>query len=146
MAMTPKRLSATAASAALAAGVGLLAAACGSTAAPPADGGQVATNPASKAKLQVVESVPGGQARHWSLRCDPAGGTMPDAAAACRLLATEATILHPMRTTHIMCRRSIANARTFTVTGAWYGTKLHEVVTDGGCNLRRWSMMAQIFN
>jgi hypothetical protein len=37
-------------------------------------------------------------------------------------------------------------AAAHTVTGTWYGTKLHEVVIDGGCNLRRWSMMAQIFN
>lgn len=145
MAMKPRSLSVPAASWALAAGLGLLAAACGSTAAPPANGGHVATNPAAKAKLQVVESGPGGQARHWSLRCDPAGGTMPDPAAACRLLATDATILHPMGATHIMCRPIMANARSFTITGTWYGTNLHEVVTDGGCDLRRWSRMAQIF-
>jgi hypothetical protein len=146
MAMKPRNPRVTAASVVLAAGFGLLAAACGSTAAPPTDGGLVATNPASKAKLQVIESMPGGQARHWSLRCNPAGGTMPDAAAACRLLATDATILHPRRATHIMCPMIVANARTFTITGTWHGTKLHEVVTDGGCDLRRWSMMAQIFN
>jgi len=71
---------------------------------------------------------------------------MPDAAAACRLLATDATILHPMRVTHIRCPMIMANARTFTITGTWSGSKLHEVVTDGGCDLRRWSKMAQIFN
>jgi hypothetical protein len=146
MAMKPRNLSVTAASVALAAGFGLLAAACGSTAAPPTDGGLAATNSASKANLEVVESMPGGQARHWSLRCGPAGGTMPDAAAACRLLATDATILHPVRTTHMLCPRTVAHARTFTVTGTWHGARLHEVVTDGGCNLRRWSKMAQIFN
>jgi hypothetical protein len=145
MAMKLQNLSVTAVGVALAAGLVLLAAACGSAAAPPTDGGQGATNPASKAKLQVVESKPGSQARHWSLRCDPAGGTMPDAAAACTLLATDATILHPMRATHIMCPMIMANAPTFTITGTWHGTKLHEVVTDGGCDLRRWSKMAQIF-
>jgi hypothetical protein len=145
MAMKPKSLRATAAGGALAAGVGLLAAACGSTAAPPTDGGLVATNPASQAKLQVAESVPGSQDRHWSLRCDPAGGTMPDAAAACRLLATDAAILHPARATHVMCRTRVASPRTFTITGTWHGTRLNEVVTDRGCDLRRWAMMAQIF-
>lgn len=143
--MKPQSLRVTAASAALAAGFVLLAAACGSTAAPPTDGGQVAMNPASRAELQVVENMPGGQARHWSLRCDPAGGSMPDAAAGCRLLSTDATILHPMRTTHIMCPKIMANARTFTITGTWHGTRLHEVVTHGGCDLSRWSKMAQIF-
>ena len=63
-----------------------------------------------------------------------------------RLLAAEATILHPMRATHIMCPRIVARARTFTVTGTWHGTTLYEVVTDGGCDLRRWATMAQIFN
>jgi hypothetical protein len=145
MAMKPMSLKVAAASVTLAAGFGLLAAACGTAAAPRAGGGQVATNPASKAKLQVVETEQGGQARHWSLRCDPAGGTMPDAAAACRLLATDATILHPVRATHIRCPAIMANARTFTITGTWYGAKLHAVVADGGCDLRRWSKMAQIF-
>src|SRR4029077_1117034 len=126
IAMKPQSLRALAAGGALAAGFGLMAAACSSTAAPASGGGQVAMNPASKAKLQVVENMPGGQARHWSLRCDPAGGTMPNAAAACRLLATDGTILHP-RATHIMCPKIMADARTFTITGTWYGTKLHEV-------------------
>jgi hypothetical protein len=145
MAMKPMSLKVAAASVTLAAGIGLLAAACGSAAAPRTGGGQAATNPASKAKLQVVESVPGGQPRHWSLRCDPAGGTMPDAGAACRLLVTDVTILHPVRATHIMCPSIMANARSFTITGTWYGTELHEVVADGGCDLSRWSRMAQIF-
>jgi hypothetical protein len=143
--MKPQTLRATAASGVLAAGFGLLAAGCGGTSASSASGGHVATNSASKATLHVVENIPGGQARHWSLRCDPSGGTMPDAAAACRLLATEATILHPIKATHIMCAETSANARTFTITGTWHGTRLHEVVADGGCDLRRWSMMAQIF-
>ena len=63
MAMKPPSLRVTAASA-LAAGLGLLAVACGSAAAPPTDAGHVATNQAARAKLQVVESIPGGQARH----------------------------------------------------------------------------------
>lgn len=145
IAMKRHSLSATAASALLAAGLTLLAAGCGSTAPTPAADGHSA-HPASNATLQVVEKLPGGQTRHWSLRCDPGGGTMPDAATACRLLTTDVTILHPSRATHIMCPMIIAKARTFTITGTWHGTKLHEIVTDGGCDLRRWSMMAQIFN
>jgi hypothetical protein len=155
MAMKPQRLRMTAASATLAAGFGLLAAACGSTASPPAAGGstasppaggQAATNPASKATLEVVESVPGGQPRHWTLRCDPAGGSMPDAAAACQLIATDATILHPMRATGIMCPMILANARTFTITGTWHGTMVRQIIHDGGCDLRRWNRLVQIFN
>jgi Subtilisin inhibitor-like len=142
-AMKAHSLKVTAASCVLAAGLSL--GACATAAAPRADGGQDATNPSSKATLEVVESVPGGQSRHWSLRCDPAGGTMPDAAAACRLLAADTTILHPVRATDIMCPAILQKARIFTITGTWYGTKLHEVVTDGGCDLARWSRMAQIF-
>jgi len=44
-----------------------------------------------------------------------------------------------------MCATITANARTFTITGTWHGTKLHQVVTDSDCDLRRWSRMAQIF-
>lgn len=142
--MKPQHLRATVASAAFAAGFGLLAA-CGNSAAPRTSGGQAAVTRASKASLQVVENIAGGQTRHWSLRCAPAGGTMPDPAAACRLLATDPAILHPVRATHIMCAVITATPRTFTITGTWYGTKLHEVVTRGGCDLRRWSRLAQIF-
>jgi hypothetical protein len=142
--MKAQSMKVTAVSAALAAGLALVAAACGTSAASPADGGHVAAAPAAGAKLQVLENIPGGQARRWSLRCDPVGGTMPDATAACRLLATDATILRPARATHIMCKKVMA-ARTFTITGTWHATKVHEVVADGGCDLRRWSEMAQIF-
>jgi hypothetical protein len=147
MAMKAQSLRVTAASAALAAGFGLLAAACGGTAASPSQpaGGHSGTSHAADAALQVTQSVPGGQARRWSLRCDPAGGTMPDAAAACRLLTTQATILHPVRATHIICATPAADVRTFTITGTWHGARLHEVVADSGCDLRRYSMMAQIF-
>jgi len=135
----------TAASGALAAGVGLLVAACGGTTAPPTHDEPVPPNPAAEVKLQVIETVPGAQARHWSLRCEPAGGTMPNAAAACRSLSADATILHPVRATGIRCATTTAKARSFTITGTWHGAKLHEVVRDGGCDVRRWSMMAQIF-
>jgi Subtilisin inhibitor-like len=141
--MKAQSLKVTAASAAVAAGLGAVAA-CGSSVASPADGGQVAA-PAASAKLQVLESVPGGQTRRWSLRCEPAGGTVPDAAAACRLLTTDTTILRPSPATHIMCRKATGGARTFTITGTWRGKKVREVVADGGCELRRWSQMAQIF-
>jgi hypothetical protein len=72
MATKPQSLRVTAASV-LAAGLGLLAAACGSAAAPPTDAGQVATNQAGRVKLQVVESVPGGQARHCLTARENAG-------------------------------------------------------------------------
>jgi hypothetical protein len=147
MTMKAQTLRVTAASVAAAAGFGLLAAACGGSAASPSRpaGQHSGMSHTASVQLQVVEKVPGGQARHWSLRCDPAGGTMPDAAAACRLLTKQATILHPVRATHIICASPAADVRTFTITGAWHGARLHEVVADSGCDLRRYSMMAQIF-
>jgi Subtilisin inhibitor-like len=126
-------------------GCALVLAACGSVAAPGT--GTSGTSPPPKATLHVVESKHGAQPRtHWTLQCDPPGGTAPNAAAACRLLLADTSILHPVRRPQVMCPMIMVDARTFTITGNWYGTKVHVHVVDGGCDLGRWAKLSKIFN
>jgi hypothetical protein len=147
------RRRAAAASGLLIAACGLLAAACGSAAAPATNmggmhggtGGSASTTSAAKVALDVTLSGANSPAQHWTLRCDPAGGTHPDPAAACNILLTHRNLFQ-RPALKIMCPMIMANARTYTVTGVFFGHRVHEIIVDGGCDLARWSTLNHIFN
>jgi Subtilisin inhibitor-like len=139
---------------ALAAGCAVLAAACGSTAAPTA--GQASSSPASsstgsttaaaKVSLEVSFSGSAGVApSHYTLRCEPTSGTMPDAAAACAKLLKITDLFSPPAA-HVMCPMIMASAGRATVTGTYFGKQVHETILDGGCDLARWAKLKQVFS
>jgi Subtilisin inhibitor-like len=123
-------------------------AACGSTAAPASSGGSGAgsSHVAAKVSLNItVENGPGKTPKHWTLRCDPAGGTHPDPAAACRaLLALSKPFAPPPAGT--MCPMILASARRAVFTGTFFGTKVSRTIVDGGCDLARWTKLGQVMN
>ncbi len=128
-----------------------LAAACGSSAAPaPSAGssgsGPAATVSASKVSLDVTFSPTDGRpARHWTLRCEPAGGNYPDPPGACVKLMKWGNIFsRPVG--HVMCPMIMASAQRVTVTGTYFGKKINETIVDGGCDLSRYYKLRQVFN
>jgi hypothetical protein len=150
---------------ALIAACGLLAAACGSAAAPgsssanlapgtgsassstPAkSGGPVHTISAPKVSLNVTLAGANLPGRHWIVRCDPPGGTHQDPAAVCAKLIADKNVLSKLHSVHVMCPMIMSDARTFLITGTFFGQKVHETVVDGGCDLSRWATLNQIFN
>jgi hypothetical protein len=135
---------------AAAAACALLAAACGSTAAPgTASGsgsGSAGTTAAAKIALKVTFAAsPGVAARHYTLTCEPAGGSAPDAATACGKLLKSKDLFGPMPA-HVMCPMIMASAGRAIVSGTYRGQKVHETVVDGGCDLNRYHQLTQIFN
>jgi hypothetical protein len=135
----------------LTAACGALAAACGSAAAPgsSAPAGRThsaGTASAAKASLDIVATAPGGNEQHWTLRCDPPGGTKPDPAAICSQLVADKGIFVTQTNVRVECPMIMASARSFIVNGTWFGTQVHETVIDGGCSLGRWTKLDQIFN
>jgi hypothetical protein len=140
---------------ALLASCGILAAACGSTAATngthssAAKGngaGSAGTTSAAKVSLDVELSAgPGVSARHWTLRCEPAGGTLANAAVACDKLLAHPEIFSP-QPVHIMCPMIMADARSYLVNGIFLGKHVHESIIDGGCSLGRWTELNQVFS
>lgn len=84
-------------------------------------------------------------AAHYTLRCDPAGGTAPDPAAACARLLTGPSIFAP-RSKIMMCPMILASAGRATVTGTYLGRDVHLTIVDGGCDLSRWSKLKSVFN
>ncbi len=128
----------------------LLAAACGSTSAPgsgSAGTGSASTVSSAKVSLDVSFSpAPGQIARHWTLRCEPSGGSYPRAAAACAKLIQDRNLFSPPPSGHVMCPMIMASAQKVTVDGTYFGKKVHETIVDGGCQLSRWYKLRQIFN
>jgi Subtilisin inhibitor-like len=134
---------------ALAASCALLVTACGTTPAPTtgtASSHSASTASSAKISLQVTYSgsatTPAG---HYTLRCEPAGGTVPDASAACAKLL-KATSLFAGNPAHVMCPMVLANAGHAEITGTYLGRPVHETVVDGGCTLGKWATLREIFN
>jgi hypothetical protein len=83
-------------------------------------------------------------AAHYTLRCDPAGGTVTDPASACASLMRGTSLFGPLPA-HVACPMIMANAGRATVTGTYLGRPVHETVVDGGCDLSRWAKLRQVF-
>jgi hypothetical protein len=131
----------------------LLTAACGGAAAPSSGSGGThssassGTTSAAKISLNVSFSGSAGIApEHYTLRCEPAGGTVSDPATACAELMKHGTSLFGPMPVQMACPMVVAGARRVTVTGTYLGRPVHELVVDGGCDLSRWAEFGKIFN
>jgi hypothetical protein len=134
----------------------LLTAGCGSAAAPtsgaaPAHstpGGTSSPGTTSAAKISLSVSFSGSVGiapAHYTLRCEPDGGTVSDPAAACaKLMKRGASLFGPLPV-HIACPMIMASAGRATVSGTYLGRPVHELVVDGGCQLSRWAELGAIF-
>lgn len=123
--------------------------ACGSAASSsggsPSSGGDPGAA-APKVSLTItVTGTPGSPARHWTLTCDPAGGTHPDPAAACAALlrAKGPSYAQPKG---LMCPMILASARVATIQGTYYGQPVHSTIRDGGCTMSKWAQLGQVIN
>lgn len=150
MVMMPKtvRLSPRAGRLAVVVAAGLLAAACGSTAAPSAGSGGSATagaDAAAKVSLDVVfAGSPTTPGAHYTLRCEPAGGSVADPSAVCAKLLKDPSLFGPMPV-RMACPMIMASAGHVLVTGTFLGRHVHENLADGGCDLARWEKLKQVF-
>ncbi|HKD87543.1 MAG TPA: hypothetical protein VKB62_03345 [Streptosporangiaceae bacterium] len=83
-------------------------------------------------------------AAHYTLRCDPPGGTVADPTAACARLMRGPSLFGPPPA-HVACPMIMANAGRAIVTGSYLGHRVHESVVDGGCDLSRWAKLKRVF-
>jgi hypothetical protein len=121
-------------------------AACGSVAAPGSGGASASAPAAAKVSLHItVMNGPSSTPKFWTLRCDPAGGTHPHAAAACSaLLAFKDPFGRPAA--HHMCPMILASDKRATFTGTYFGVKVDRTIVDGGCDLARWAKLGQVMH
>jgi hypothetical protein len=115
-------------------------AACGSSAA-----GSGSTT-AAKVSLDItVSTAPGAPAKHWTLRCDPAGGTHPDPAAACAVLLKAKAPFTPLPK-GIMCPMIRVGTKTAVIKGNYFGRHVDATFMPGGCGTPEWHQIGAIFN
>ena len=124
--------------------------ACGSVNATGGPGAAGGTGPAggkpSKVSLVIqVAGQPGAAPKHWTLRCDPAGGTHPDPQAACGVLMHAKRPFAPLPD-HVMCPMIVAGTRTATIKGTWFGKHVNSSFNQRGCGNLRWGKIGQVFN
>ena len=94
--------------------------------------------------FKVTHGATGPAFRHWTLRCDPAGGTHPAAAATCASLLKLKDPFAPPK--HMNCPMILRTDRRIVVSGIWFGRKVHRVVLDGGCDMGLFTKLGQIFH
>jgi len=83
-------------------------------------------------------------ARHYALRCEPAGGTVPRPVAACRALAALSGPFAPVPAGAI-CSQIALGPQEAVVTGRLRGVAVsaHLTVRDS-CQIERWRRLAAV--
>jgi hypothetical protein len=125
-------------------------AACGSVAAPSSGGASAGSGTSSPAAAKVslnltVLNGPSSTPQHWTLRCDPVGGTHPHAATACSALLALKNPFAPPKA-HRICPMILASDKRVVFTGTYFGARVHQTIIDGGCDLARWSELGQVLH
>jgi hypothetical protein len=101
--------------------------------------------PAAKVSLTVVVTpTPGATPKRWTLRCDPVGGTHPDARAACRALLAGKNPFAPIPR-GIMCPMIVAGPQKATITGTFFGQRVAWNFSRAGCEATRWAKLGVVF-
>jgi len=93
--------------------------------------------------LTIVLDDGSGSTRTWRLTCDPAGGTHPDAAAACKALEDHGATALPPVPKDRMCTQIYGGPEKATVKGTWRGKPVNSAFSKtNGCEISRWKSMA----
>lgn len=86
-----------------------------------------------------------GASHTWTLRCGPAGGTLPQAAAACRRLDALSGPFAPTPP-GTACSEIYGGPQVARVTGSFHGRKLWATFRRrDGCETERWNRLAFLF-
>ena len=80
--------------------------------------------------------------RKWTLRCGPAGGTHPQALAACRKLGTMISPFAPVRK-DVACTDQYGGPQVALITGSFRGRTIWVLLQNrNGCEIARFKRLA----
>ncbi len=104
--------------------------------------GPVSTSgPATQLKIDYNDGA--GKVSHWTLTCDPAGGTHPHPALACRTLAAHGKQGLAPVPKGVMCPQIFSGNQTATITGTWKGNPVNaSLKLSNGCETGRWRSLS----
>jgi hypothetical protein len=101
---------------------------------------------AAVTSLSIVFSPgDGAAAKHWTLRCGPAGGTLPRAAQACRRLMQLEAPFAPVPK-DAACTQVYGGPESARVTGRFRSRSISATFNlRNGCEISRWRRVAFLF-
>lgn len=106
-------------------------------------------SPAPQTELSVSHDADGigaGAAQSWTLACEPAGGTHPDAAGACAAL-TRATAPFAPVPSDTACTQIYGGPSTGRITGRYRGQPVSATFSrSNGCEISRWDAVAAVLH
>jgi Subtilisin inhibitor-like len=106
-------------------------------------GSGAGTSAATELTISVQPQGAGGPAREWTLRCDPAGGTLPRAQEACSQLTAEA--LEPLAPGTV-CTQIYGGPQKARVRGRIDGSPVDARFSrTNGCEIHRWDTLRFLF-
>lgn len=86
-----------------------------------------------------------GQTDHWTLQCNPVGGTHPNRERACALLEGLAAPFAPLPT-GMACSMVYSGPERARVSGRWHGTLVNTAFArNDGCATARWEQYKALF-
>jgi hypothetical protein len=115
--------------------------ACGTATAP---GAKSAPHPAKVALSVKLINSKGSGPTHWTLHCQPAGGTAPDPASACKTLLGIKAPFAPVSKVK-ECPMILASSQQIIVSGTWFGHKVERVIVDGECDIGLFTSLHKVF-
>lgn len=106
-------------------------------------GSESGSSAATKLTISVQPNGGGGPTKTWTLRCDPPGGSLPRAAAACGRLSADA--LQPLPADTI-CTQIYGGPQQARVRGSFRGRAVDSRFSrSNGCEIHRWDELRYLF-
>jgi Subtilisin inhibitor-like len=116
------------------------------TACGPLSGSSDSESGSSAATELTISVRPNGNAgptKTWTLRCDPTGGSLPRAAAACERLTAKALKPLPADT---ICTQIYGGPQQARVRGSFRGRPVDSRFSRAnGCEIHRWDELRYLF-
>lgn len=96
-------------------------------------------------RLTVWPQGRDGPSHTWTLRCDPAGGTLPRTARSCQMLASLPDPLAPIPP-GTACTQVYGGPQVARVTGEFRGRRVWVLLQRrDGCEIARWNGVRFLF-
>jgi Subtilisin inhibitor-like len=104
------------------------------------------TAAAALTALSITVSTSGGEpSMRWTLRCGPAGGSLPRPVAACTRLLAQTDPFAPVPK-GVACTTIYGGPQTARVTGRFKGRSVWTSFSRrNGCEIARWNRVAFLF-
>jgi hypothetical protein len=100
--------------------------------------------PTGDSRLTIVVDDGTGATTSWTLTCDPAGGSHPDAERACAALDAHRSALSPVPEGR-MCAQVYGGPERATITGTWRGEPVSAtLVRTDACETARWDALVPL--